>query len=1122
MTTTRHARPPRPLLLLLLLLACASTLAPRDARAAEAVVLNPENFDAYAPAGREADAIYGDFVLRNDRITAAVANFELITGRGGSRGSTSRNLGGNLIDFTPRTGPGAGNDQLGWTSLGVRFGNSHSDFENGTAHYLVDYAKDFPAQSGPRVQITVPHIPHHPEKFNGEARYILEDGWPYLLCELEYFNPADLKPPVNLHIAQRKPPADDASIIEDIATGPPPAEKIIPMPDEAQPPIEPTPLTVSPYCGLGSDAVVDRGSDASGKLQWIYDSHFRQAYGLLSEPDWTLIDAKGKSKTISAKSGSASLLPGERLVVRRRAIVGVDLFAVRAIANDIQKIHQRRLRLVAKGPDGPVTGALVNAYVEVSANSATFYAAGRTDDKGLLEIDLPDGRAELRIDAPARKPQVVTIDDDRTGDVELAYEAAAGVTFAVTDDKDQPIPCKVEFRGREGTATPDFFPVNGEQAVKNLRYAADGKGEQLLAPGHYQALISRGPAYDAVALNFTLAPGQRLPLRARLRRGVDTADWIAADLHTYTTVSGPTWNANASGASRAGRVLNLACEEIQFAPGAEYNFISTYQPEIHALGLDRFLVSCPGVALGDVSKYAYNQQYAFPVELKPHWQDGGMPQRPQHCGQIEWLYSWGAPIDPLNPWRTAGKPGYDKLMTLMQSNNNPATAQLRVPMSSMYKDRDVPAWWSDDSALIRPMFRDTNDDGIPERVHHNFASYMSSLDVRTLEPLLDPLTKGVGDDKHASKARLENDVIDWLRMRTAGYRMTGLINSGAFHNFHGAGGLRNYIQVPGKTLADLQPADVIKAIRAGHVVMTTGPFLEATVTTDEGKQGIAGDTVATSADHARLHVRVQCPNWITLDRVYVLRDGKPDPALDFTREKLPKAFGPAPTLEGFAVGAETKPAADASGSPASAGPAFDATIDLPIKADTQLVVLALGHGPNLRAMRDPKDLVARHVALTNPILIDHGNDGFAPQNPIDDSIEAFLRIVRPVKSDPKAPLGMVRLTLINHGDKPAKDIVHVDIKSLADAHLKGPSDIPFTVAPGEKARIDLEIELAADAQTMAMIGSGPKLSAVIYVPRVGRAPGVAPARIKVVTDDFPKLDNLDEAPVTEPDLGDMR
>ena len=40
--------------------------------AAEVVQLNPENWDEYAPAGKEADCIYGDYVMRSDRIIAVV------------------------------------------------------------------------------------------------------------------------------------------------------------------------------------------------------------------------------------------------------------------------------------------------------------------------------------------------------------------------------------------------------------------------------------------------------------------------------------------------------------------------------------------------------------------------------------------------------------------------------------------------------------------------------------------------------------------------------------------------------------------------------------------------------------------------------------------------------------------------------------------------------------------------------------------------------------------------------------------------------------------------------------------------------------------------------------------
>ncbi|MCA9146363.1 MAG: hypothetical protein KDB05_26455, partial [Planctomycetales bacterium] len=43
------------------------------ATATELVRLTPATWDNYAPAGKEVDCIYGDYVLRNDQIIVVIA-----------------------------------------------------------------------------------------------------------------------------------------------------------------------------------------------------------------------------------------------------------------------------------------------------------------------------------------------------------------------------------------------------------------------------------------------------------------------------------------------------------------------------------------------------------------------------------------------------------------------------------------------------------------------------------------------------------------------------------------------------------------------------------------------------------------------------------------------------------------------------------------------------------------------------------------------------------------------------------------------------------------------------------------------------------------------------------------
>ena len=74
-------------------------------QAADLVQLNAENWDEFAPQGKEVDCIYGDYVLRNDVIVAVIGEPK----EGRNANMTVRNVGGAVIDLTRRD---HSNDQL--------------------------------------------------------------------------------------------------------------------------------------------------------------------------------------------------------------------------------------------------------------------------------------------------------------------------------------------------------------------------------------------------------------------------------------------------------------------------------------------------------------------------------------------------------------------------------------------------------------------------------------------------------------------------------------------------------------------------------------------------------------------------------------------------------------------------------------------------------------------------------------------------------------------------------------------------------------------------------------------------------------------------------------------------
>ena len=89
----------------LLLVGAACQLWSGTAPAAEVIQISQDNWEQIVPAGKEADWIYGDYVLHNKRIVAVVA--QPVTGRNANM--TVRDVSGALIDLTLRDNP---SDQL--------------------------------------------------------------------------------------------------------------------------------------------------------------------------------------------------------------------------------------------------------------------------------------------------------------------------------------------------------------------------------------------------------------------------------------------------------------------------------------------------------------------------------------------------------------------------------------------------------------------------------------------------------------------------------------------------------------------------------------------------------------------------------------------------------------------------------------------------------------------------------------------------------------------------------------------------------------------------------------------------------------------------------------------------
>lgn len=738
------------------------------------------------------------------------------------------------------------------------------------------------------------------------------------------------------------------------------------------------PVRVELSDAMRADNSFEMDIDADPNLFWAFDEWWRQAYGIMA--DGYTIQSIGPSVQRRRPflqyvpvDGSNEMAPGKSLVLRRRIFPADSLLALRGIADglsaesvDLQirdakgpvkgaqveltrkdgirrevrtddqgraktdlppgeykvrikapaetdlppgkstvQIKPRAADQIAKLPVRPFTlwvrdgaGPVANARVELTTDGS-IRGWGRTDELGRLQFGLPAGEFDVRVAALGRPVKMQKIDSDDAKEKTIELEQPGYVVSRLVDGDEKPVACKVEFRGRNETTSPNFGPASYEHGVRNLHYTQDGLMRQEIGPGEYDVIISHGPEYDAVFTQIKVERGKETKLEAKLVRTVDTTGWISADFHSHSSPSGD----NTS--SQRGRVLNLLAEHIEFAPCTEHNRISSYVPHLKALGVVGQMATCSGMELTG-SPLPVNHQNAFPLVHRPHTQDGGGPTTDSNpIAQIERLVMWDEASDKL------------------VQQNHPAILQI-------IGDRDA----------------DGKPDGGLER-------QFGMMDVIEVHPPGDIFSA----PKQAPRGGRDrgNTIFHWMQLLNLGYRIPGVVNTDAHYNFHGSGWLRNYIMCLADDPARVKTLDIVHAAEHGMITMTNGPFLVVFAKNVSGNLGTAhpGQEIEANESQVRLRVRVQCANWLDVNRVQVFVNGRPDPKLNFTRTKNADMFG-RDVLK------------------------FDESLVIKLEKDAHLIVAVAGEGLKLGAVMGPDAGEAMPVAVANPIFVDVDGDGFEP------------------------------------------------------------------------------------------------------------------------------------------------
>lgn len=598
-------------------------------------------------------------------------------------------------------------------------------------------------------------------------------------------------------------------------------------------------------------------------------------------------------------SSMIKLKPGETFTFSRFLAVGqspaeaVGLVAARTRETGL---FTGRLQDVA---GVPVNGAAV--LIRTNSTTATTNCVAYPDGQGRFSFRWPAGEFHCEVTEPGRAPvhRILSISENQTSDLAVSMERPASVTFDIRDEKGASLPCKVQFRGLDGTPSPNLGPQNRARGCVDQYHSETGQFRVGLPPGKYKVIVTRGIEYSHLSQVIDLQPQSTLPVKGTLTRLVDTTGWVSADYHNHSTPSGD----NTCGTDD--RIINLAAEHIEFAPTTEHNRFYDWRPHIRNLGLTNFLQSIPGIELTGSGPH-FN---SFPFRPEPFRQDNGAPV---------WNRDPRITAITLRDWQGAEPDRWIQI-------NHPDVVENFIDRDA---DGEVDGGFLGLAELI---------DGI-ETQNHSTSEILGGRPFR------------VGKDSNDKEIVYYLREFIWLQMLNRGHRYAAMAVNDAHSVYgNGVGGWRMYMPSKSDHPPEIDWRENSRHAKAGRSILTTGPFLQV-----QTEDGILPGGTARSSGGVKLKVKVQCTDWIDIDRVQVLVNGRQTKNLNFTRASHPDRFS-----NGVVK--------------------FEQTIDVPLAQDAHVIVVALGENHTLATGfgTSPQSKL-KPLAYHNPIFVDVDGGGFAP------------------------------------------------------------------------------------------------------------------------------------------------
>ncbi|MCK6528864.1 CehA/McbA family metallohydrolase [Myxococcota bacterium] len=379
------------------------------------------------------------------------------------------------------------------------------------------------------------------------------------------------------------------------------------------------------------------------------------------------------------------------------------------------------------------------------------------------------------------------------------------------DGADVPALVRVEHPGGIDPTPPDgvLEPGNPDGAERVLWTRGAGAARVPVPPGTYDLLAHRGQRseYDRRE-GIAVAEGQEVEVTLTVPSAYEVPGWLSMDSHLHAAPSVD------GSLPMEDRVVVTAATGVDVHVATDHDAVVDYRPVVTDLDLDPWLASVVAqevspVLLGHFTLYPIEED----VEARAH-------------GAVGWFWEPMTTSDLFAEMRERGGP--DAVVQVAHGLNQ----------SGMFHFADFDAI--------------TGTAGSPDHLGEDF---------QAMEVL--PGGDGFAWDEYLPV---------WYALLRNGGRVAPVASSDSHGRRGGTPGYAaTFVRVGVDRPDEMLPADLGRAVRAGEVVATTGPFVDLTVTAGGASAGPGGQLAGDAVD---VEVTAYAPSWMQLDEVRLLRNGE--------------------------------------------------------------------------------------------------------------------------------------------------------------------------------------------------------------------------------------------------------